>query len=215
MVRRWLTRREEGLVVAVVDERVGAAATGLVMLVIAVTKFTHGAWIVVVLIPLLVACSWHPPPLRRRGRAALAGGLSRGRRRSSTPCWSWSATSTAASSRRCSTPTRSRPPRRRCMSSSTPTARGGSRSGGASGASGCRSSSSARPTGHCRAPLLEYVDHLLAGKRAPRGDDRHPGVHPARWWQHLLHNQTALVIKGALLFRKRVVVVDVPFHLKG
>ncbi|HVQ77178.1 MAG TPA: hypothetical protein VMT79_16755 [Candidatus Binatia bacterium] len=35
----------------------------------------------------------------------------------------------------------------------------------------------------------------------------------ARWWQHLLHNQTALLIKGALLFHKRVVVVDVPFHL--
>jgi hypothetical protein len=34
-----------------------------------------------------------------------------------------------------------------------------------------------------------------------------------RWWQHLLHNQTALLIKGALLFHKRVVVVDVPFHL--
>ena len=31
---------------------------------------------------------------------------------------------------------------------------------------------------------------------------------------HLLHNQTALLIKGALLFRKGVVVVDVPFHLQ-
>ena len=28
------------------------------------------------------------------------------------------------------------------------------------------------------------------------------------------YNQTALLIKGALLFRKRIVVVDVPFHLK-
>ena len=41
-----------------------------------------------------------------------------------------------------------------------------------------------------------------------------PEFVPARWWQHLLHNQTALLIKGALLFRKGVVVVDVPFHLK-
>src|SRR5678815_306163 len=32
----------------------GATITGLVMLVIAGTKFTHGAWIVVLLIPLLV-----------------------------------------------------------------------------------------------------------------------------------------------------------------
>jgi hypothetical protein len=35
----------------------------------------------------------------------------------------------------------------------------------------------------------------------------------ARWWQHLLHNQTALLIKGALLFRKNVIVTDVPYHL--
>jgi hypothetical protein len=41
-----------------------------------------------------------------------------------------------------------------------------------------------------------------------------PEFIPSRWWQHLLHNQTALLVKGALLFRERVVVVDVPFHLK-
>jgi len=29
-----------------------------------------------------------------------------------------------------------------------------------------------------------------------------------------MHNQTALLIKGALLFRKNVVVTDVPYHLK-
>jgi hypothetical protein len=42
-----------------------------------------------------------------------------------------------------------------------------------------------------------------------------PELAPRRWWQHLLHNQTALLIKGALLFRRRVVVVDVPFHLNA
>ena len=38
---------------------------------------------------------------------------------------------------------------------------------------------------------------------------------PARWWQHLLHNQTALLIKGAMLFRRNVVVTDVPYHLRN
>jgi hypothetical protein len=28
-----------------------------------------------------------------------------------------------------------------------------------------------------------------------------------------MHNQTALLIKGALLFRKGVVVTNVPYHL--
>ena len=62
-------------------------------------------------------------------------------------------------------------------------------------------------------PLLDYLDHLLA-----LGDHHMvtiiiPEFIPAKWWQHLLHNQTALVIKGALLFRKNVVVTDVPYHL--
>jgi hypothetical protein len=29
-----------------------------------------------------------------------------------------------------------------------------------------------------------------------------------------MHNQTALLIKGSLLFRKNVIVTDVPYHLK-
>ena len=40
-----------------------------------------------------------------------------------------------------------------------------------------------------------------------------PEFVPARWWQHLLHNQTSLLIKGALLFRPNIVVTSVPFHL--
>ena len=31
------------------------------------------------------------------------------------------------------------------------------------------------------------------------------------WWQHLLHNQTALVLKGRLLFRRRIVVTSIPY----
>ena len=38
---------------------------------------------------------------------------------------------------------------------------------------------------------------------------------PRRWWQHLLHNQTALLVKAALLFRNNTVVADIPYLLKG
>ena len=60
-----------------------------------------------------------------------------------------------------------------------------------------------------------YVDHILE-----QGGDNQivtivlPEFIPARWWQHLLHNQTALLIKGAMLFRKKVIVTDVPYHLR-
>ena len=63
-------------------------------------------------------------------------------------------------------------------------------------------------------PFLDYINHLLARGENPVVTIVIPEFVPARWWQQLLHNQTALLIKGALLFRKRVVVVDVPFHLK-
>jgi hypothetical protein len=62
-------------------------------------------------------------------------------------------------------------------------------------------------------PLLEYIDHV----REEHPDDYVtvilPEFVPARWWQHLLHNQRALLIKGALLFRPNTVVTSVPYHL--
>ena len=41
-----------------------------------------------------------------------------------------------------------------------------------------------------------------------------PEFVPARWWHHLFHNQRALLIKGALLFKPNTVVTSVPFHLR-
>ena len=62
-------------------------------------------------------------------------------------------------------------------------------------------------------PLLEYIEQV----ERERADDYVtvilPEFVPARWWQHLLHNQRALLIKGALLFRRNTVVTSVPFHL--
>jgi hypothetical protein len=40
-----------------------------------------------------------------------------------------------------------------------------------------------------------------------------PEFVPRRLWHHLLHNQHALLIKAALLFRPNVVVTSVPVHL--
>jgi hypothetical protein len=40
-----------------------------------------------------------------------------------------------------------------------------------------------------------------------------PEYVPGRWWEHLLHNQTALRLKAKLLFQPGVVVVSVPYHI--
>jgi hypothetical protein len=41
-----------------------------------------------------------------------------------------------------------------------------------------------------------------------------PEFVPKKWWQHLLHNQSSLLLKGALLFKENVIVTNVPYHLK-
>lgn len=69
-------------------------------------------------------------------------------------------------------------------------------------------------------PLLDFLDET---------DQQHndgqlatvvlPEFIPAHWWQSLLHNQTAWIIKAALLYRRRHlgfqrVIIDVPYHLR-
>jgi amino acid transporter len=62
--------------------------------------------------------------------------------------------------------------------------------------------------------LMDYIEETLE-------KDSHgwvtvviPEILPARWWQNILHNQRALMLKGALLFKERVILTDVPFHLE-
>jgi amino acid transporter len=61
--------------------------------------------------------------------------------------------------------------------------------------------------------LLDYIEELL--EKNPDGwvTVVIPEILPARWWQNILHNQRALMLKAALLFRERVILTDVPFHL--
>jgi amino acid transporter len=63
-------------------------------------------------------------------------------------------------------------------------------------------------------PLLNYVDRV---KRSSHGEVVTivlPEFVPAKWWQNLLHNQNTLLLKGALLFKRGVVVINVPYHLE-
>lgn len=69
-------------------------------------------------------------------------------------------------------------------------------------------------------PLLKWLDET----DAQQGDGQLavvvlPEFVPARWWQSLLHNQTAWLLKTALLYRRRYlgfqrVIIDVPYHLR-
>ncbi len=63
-------------------------------------------------------------------------------------------------------------------------------------------------------PLLSQLDEI----DRQRPDDTLTVVLPEfiarHWWEQILHNQTALRIKAALLFRPGTVVISVPYHLE-
>lgn len=54
MVRRWLKLRTPGWRRSMTINAIGAVVTGVVLVVVAVTKFRHGAWIVIVAVPIIV-----------------------------------------------------------------------------------------------------------------------------------------------------------------
>jgi amino acid transporter len=62
-------------------------------------------------------------------------------------------------------------------------------------------------------PLLDYIERIQREDPLAYVTVILPEFVPRQLWQHLLHNQHALLIKGALLFKPNVVVTSVPFHL--
>lgn len=54
MVRRWITHKTGKWRTKLIINGIGAVVTGIVTIVIAVTKFSHGAWVVLVVVPSLV-----------------------------------------------------------------------------------------------------------------------------------------------------------------
>jgi amino acid transporter len=63
-------------------------------------------------------------------------------------------------------------------------------------------------------PLLDYIDRLERENPEDYITVVLPEFVVKHWWHHLLHNQSAFALKAALLFRPRVVTTSVPFHLK-
>ena len=213
MVKRWLVRREPGWWWRWWLNAAGSATTGLVMVVIAGTKFTHGAWLVVLLLPLLVMGflmihrhydevagqlsleGYSGPAPMQHTVLVLVGDLHRGVVQALQYARTLSPSAKAVY-------VELDPEKTRRLEEKW-------------GKWGCGLPLVVltSPYRSLLTPFLEYLDHLLANGENHVVTIIIPEFIPARWWQHLLHNQTALLIKGALLFRKNVVVTDVPHHL--
>ncbi len=216
MVRRWLRLREKGWQWRVWINGIGAAVTGVVLLTLTVTKFVEGAWIVVVVTPVLVTTfvvmhrhydevarelsleGFEGPPAFQHTVLVLIGDVHRGVVR-------------AVQYARTLAPTAAV---RAVYVETDPahTARLEDKWG--KWGLGVPLVVLTSPYRSLLRPLLDYLDQIQS-----RGGEQMvtivlPEFLPRHWWQHVLHNQTALLVKGALLFRRNTVVADVPYLLQ-
>ena len=219
MVRRWSRLRTPGWRRSAAFNAVGAVATAVVLVVIAATKFVHGAWIVLLLIPAMIygfltihrhyeevarelslKQPW-PGPVHRHTVIVPIAGLHRGVVKAlryaqvlggdlHVVTVEIDPQETADLLERC----------RKYLP-------------------GIPVEVLASPYRSVVEPLVEYIESFV--------DDRDhyvtvviPQFVPRRWWHHFLHNQTAIALQWRLLFSRRDwrgrfrVVTEVPFYLE-
>jgi amino acid transporter len=222
MVVHWRRERGNGWWLKVLVNGVGALATGVAVLVIGVSKFTAGAWITVSLIPLMVLALLRIrthyrevaselslqapppslPPLPPPRVVIPISGVHQGIVDAVAYARSISRDVTAVYVEL--EPGRGEQIRKEWEErwSDVPLVILSS------------------PYRSIVGPLLDFLDET---------DQRHddgqqatvvlPEFVPAKWWHSLLHNQTAWLLKAALLYRRRRLgfqraIIDVPYHLR-
>jgi len=216
MVVRWFGRREPGWQRNLVINAIGAAATFVVLVVITVTKFRLGAWVVILILPMLVYMfrSIHghyvslgrqlrvtpdcpPPPPRRVQHTivvpvsgvnnAVANTLEYARSLSGNIIVVHVALDPEAGQR-----VKKRWDEWNC---------------------GLPLVVVDSPYRELMRPLVEFIERV--DRLDP--DDIVTVLVPEfvthKWWHYLLHQQTGMILRSALLRHKRWVVTSVPYHL--
>jgi len=214
MVKRWWTKREGGWTYGLPINALGAVTTGLVTLVVATTKFTHGAWIIIVLIPIQV---WllrringhynrvadqiamtpeekmpvYPEPIL----VVPVPGLNKVVARTIGFAAAISQNVTAVHITDDMAAADELRKAWKAWGSDVPLV---------------ILESKYRALG---SPLMHYLDAVSQRNPATPITVVLAEYVPKRWWEWPLHNQTALRLKGALFFRPNTAVIDVPYHL--
>jgi hypothetical protein len=222
LVRRWWTKRHEerGWQFLLLLNGAGALATGGVMLVVGVSKFTLGAWMVLVLIPLLVGMMWK---INRHydGLAAADAGLAETplhpdtvRLRTIVPIANLAVPARQALAYAMATSDADHVVAVH-ITDDEESARALRASWDASPYRQAQLVVIESPFRSLLSPLLAYIDAMHEAHPSDVITVVLPEYVPGHWWEHLLHNQTALRIKGALLFRRGIITANVPYHLRG
>ena len=215
MVRRWFRLREPGWQRSAFLNGLGALTTFVVLCVIVLTKFVEGAWMVVLLIPTIVLLflgihkhytiaskqlsleGLEPPPPLRNTVIVPVSTLHRGVINALKYAESIAPGNVTAV---------------HVSMDEEQTAKIRAKWAKWGGDTPLIVLDS--PYRSLVRPLIRYLDEV-----DQRWDNDVitvvlPEFVPAKWWHHLLHNQTAFLIKGALLFRQNRIVASVPYRLE-
>ena len=213
MVRHWFTTRERGWKWKATLNGMGAVATGIVSIVQVATKFTSGAWIVVVLIPLIIlllrAIHEH---YRIFAEEVKFVGYSPIVPLHHTVVVPISAITKATSGALVYATMISADVHAIYIDlDSAATVK--LREDWATWDIGIDLVVIDSPYRSVLAPMVQYVENLRRDAPGELVTVVVPEIVPHRWWEHFLHNKTALYIRTAFLFKPNVVVTAVPFHL--
>ncbi|OFW05297.1 MAG: amino acid permease [Acidobacteria bacterium RIFCSPLOWO2_02_FULL_67_36] len=214
MVAHWRRLRGPGWKASAAINGFGAIVTGIVFIVVAATKAREGAWIILVLIPLHVlvfrATRRHYDVVA--SQLSLKGWTRDAIRRHNTVLVPISGVHRAVVqaieyARTLSTDVRA------VYVNVDPAVTEHLRRDWAQWGQGVPLAVLDSPYRSLMEPFLEYIEQVDAERPDAFVTVVLPEFVPAKWWHHLFHNQRALLIKGALLFKPNVVVTSVPFHL--
>ncbi len=200
---------------SIVINALGAIATFVVLCVFILTKFIHGAWIVVVVIPLLVLLfrSIHKHYVMV-ARQLSTEGLTELRPLRNTVIVPISGVHrgviAALEYAKAIAPDRVTAVYVNIDESATQKLREKWEQWG----TGVNLVVLASPYRSLVRPLMRYINRLRQQGEGEVLTIVLPEFVPARWWQHLLHNQSSLLLKGSLLFKKGIIVTSVPYHLE-
>ena len=213
MVIHWRRTREAGWKASALINGFGAVVTGIVLIIVAVTKTLEGAWIVLLLIPVIVmlfqvthrhyqhmaselTLKGYQPQSRLHNTVLIPiGGL----QRAVVEALRYAETLSDDV--------------RAIYVDVNPVQTEQLRADWAAWGGRVQLVVLPSPFRSLMEPLREYSEQAAEEQSNDYVTVILPEFVPARWWQHLLHNQTSLLIKGALLFRPNIVVTSVPFHL--
>jgi amino acid transporter len=213
MVRRWFRTRAEGWRWKAALNGLGAAATAIVTIIQIGTKFTHGAWIVVLIIPLiiwlLVSIHRHyvqfAQEIKFEGQSPIlplhhtvvvpVNGITKAAAGALVYATTISDEVVAVY---VETDKRVTPEMEKQWEEWD---------------IGVPLVVLPSPYRSILRPIVEYVEDLRMLSPGELVTIVVPEIVPKRWWEHLLHNKTALYIRTAFLFKPNVVVTSVPFLL--